>query len=317
MSIASFLKLVEIQTKVASLIPFLFGSFYVYYRFETFSIVNALILFISMIIFDMTTTTINNYMDYKKAIKKEGYGYETHNAIVKDALQPGHVVILIIIMLVLSSLLGIVLVMRTNLIILLLGMICFAIGISYSFGPLPISRTPFGEVFSGLTMGFILTFISMYVHIFNQDVVNLNLIASHLEMFINVSLILSLIIITLPLVTGIANIMLANNICDMDDDIVNRRYTLPICIGKENSLVLYFALYVFGYCSIVLGVVLNVLPFVSLLTLLTIKPVVKHVKQFNQIQTKKDTFILSVKNFIIINLVYIVTIILAILLKFV
>ncbi len=270
-----------------------------------------------MIIFDMTTTTINNYMDYKKAIKKEGYGYETHNAIVKDALQPGHVVILIIIMLVLSSLLGIVLVMRTNLIILLLGMICFAIGISYSFGPLPISRTPFGEVFSGLTMGFILTFISMYVHIFNQDVVNLNLIASHLEMFINVSLILSLIIITLPLVTGIANIMLANNICDMDDDIVNRRYTLPICIGKENSLVLYFALYVFGYCSIVLGVVLNVLPFVSLLTLLTIKPVVKHVKQFNQIQTKKDTFILSVKNFIIINLVYIVTIILAILLKFV
>lgn len=317
MSIASFLKLVEIQTKVASLIPFLFGSFYVYYRFETFSIVNALILFISMIIFDMTTTTINNYMDYKKAIKKEGYGYETHNAIVKDALQPGHVVILIIIMLVLSSLLGIVLVMRTNLIILLLGMICFAIGISYSFGPLPISRTPFGEVFSGLTMGFILTFISMYVHIFNQDVVNLNLIASHLEMFINVSLILSLIIITLPLVTGIANIMLANNICDMDDDIVNRRYTLPICIGKENSLVLYFALYVFGYCSIVLGVVLNVLPFVSLLTLLTIKPVVKHVKQFNQIQTKKDTFILNVKNFIIINLVYIVTIILAILLKFV
>ena len=59
MSISSFLKLVEIQTKVASIIPFLFGSFYVYYRFDTFSMVNALILFISMIIFDMTTTTIN------------------------------------------------------------------------------------------------------------------------------------------------------------------------------------------------------------------------------------------------------------------
>ena len=55
----------------------------------------------------------------------------------------------------------------------------------------------------------------MYVHIFDQDVVNLSFIASHLEMFINVSLILSLFMITLPLVTGIANIMLANNICDI------------------------------------------------------------------------------------------------------
>lgn len=315
MSISSFLKLVEIQTKVASIIPFLFGSFYVYYRFDTFSIVNALILFISMIIFDMTTTTINNYMDYKKAVKKDGYGYEIHNAIVQDGLEPRHVVILIAIMLLLSSLLGILLVTKTNFIILILGIICFAIGICYSFGPLPISRTPFGEAFSGLTMGFILTFISMYVHIFDQDVVNLSYIASHLEIFINVSLILSLFMITLPLVTGIANIMLANNICDMDEDIINRRYTLPICIGKENALVLYFALYVFGYCSIILGVVLNVLPFISLLTLLTIKPVLKHVKQFNQIQTKKDTFVLSVKNFILINMAYILTIIFAILLK--
>lgn len=315
MSISSFLKLVEIQTKVASIIPFLFGSFYVYYRFDTFSMVNALILFISMIIFDMTTTTINNYMDYKKAVKKDGYGYETHNTIVRDGLEPRHVVILIAIMLLLSSLLGILLVTKTNFIILMLGIICFAIGICYSFGPLPISGTPFGEVFSGLTMGFILTFISMYVHIFDQDVVNLSFIASHLEMFINVSLILSLFMITLPLVTGIANIMLANNICDMDEDIINRRYTLPIFIGKENALVLYFALYVFGYCSIILGVVLKVLPFISLLTLLTIKPVLKHVKQFNQIQTKKDTFVLSVKNFILINMTYILTIFFAILLK--
>ena len=74
-------------------------------------------------------------MDYKKAVKKDGYGYETHNTIVRDGLEPRHVVILIAIMLLLSSLLGILLVTKTNFIILMLGIICFAIGICYSFGP--------------------------------------------------------------------------------------------------------------------------------------------------------------------------------------
>ena len=96
MNFSSFLKLIEIQTKVASIIPFLFGSLYVYYRYHVFSIKNAVIMFISMIIFDMTTTMINNYMDYKQAIKKEGYGYEIHNPIVGDQLAPKQIKRLII-----------------------------------------------------------------------------------------------------------------------------------------------------------------------------------------------------------------------------
>ena len=88
MNIISFLKLVEIQTKVASVIPYLLGTFYALYRYDNFNIKNAIIMFLSMIIFDMTTTAINNYIDYSKAIKKEGYGYETHNAIVSYGLNP-------------------------------------------------------------------------------------------------------------------------------------------------------------------------------------------------------------------------------------
>ena len=76
MNIQSFLKLVEIQTKVASVIPFMIGTSYAIFKFDNFNIKNALLMFLSMIFFDMTTTAINNYMDYKKAIKKDGYGYE-------------------------------------------------------------------------------------------------------------------------------------------------------------------------------------------------------------------------------------------------
>lgn len=312
MNFSSFLKLVEIQTKVASIIPFLFGSLYVYYRYHVFSFKNAFIMFASMIIFDMTTTTINNYMDYKRAIKKEGYGYEVHNPIVSDNLSPKHVKVLILLMLCVSASLGLFLVNQTNGLVLLLGIVCFIIGISYSYGPLPISRTPFGEFFSGITMGLILTFISMYIHIYDKEFITLHLESHHVELFMNVSELLVIVIVSIPLTMGISNIMLANNICDLDDDIVNHRYTLPIYIGKDRSMLLFFALYIFGYFSIILGVIIGVLPFISLVTLITLKPVLHHIKQFIDAPSKQRTFILSVKNFILINFVYLLTILIGI-----
>ena len=175
MDIKSFLKLVEIQTKVASVIPYLLGTFYVLYRYENFNLKNAIIMFLSMIIFDMITTVINNYIDYAKAIKKEGYGYETHNAIVSHNLNPKVVRTLICTMLVVAVTLGLILVKNTNIIVLLIGAISFVIGITYSFGPIPISRTPFGEIFSGLAMGFIITFLSIYIHIFDAGILSVNI----------------------------------------------------------------------------------------------------------------------------------------------
>ena len=71
MSLRTFLNFVELQTKVASLFPFLVGLLFVIYRFESFNLLNTVIFFISMLIFDLTTTGINNYMDYKKAHSDE------------------------------------------------------------------------------------------------------------------------------------------------------------------------------------------------------------------------------------------------------
>lgn len=71
MSIRSFLKLVEIQTKIASIFPFFIGILFVLYRYEALHWKNTLIFFASMLIFDLTTTAINNYMDYRKANSDE------------------------------------------------------------------------------------------------------------------------------------------------------------------------------------------------------------------------------------------------------
>ena len=95
--------------------------------------------------------------------------------------------------------------------------------------------------------------------------------------------------------------MLANNICDIEDDIANRRYTLPVNVGRDNALQLFKFIYYIGYFAVVLAVLAGALPLISLVVLVTLVVVNKNIKTFFKLQTKKDTFILSVQNFVVSN----------------
>lgn len=301
MTLNSFLKLVEIQTKIASVFPFLIGTLFTLYRYDSFRPVNFIIMLISLISVDMTTTAINNYMDYKKAKKKYGFNYESHNAIVSYNLKESTVISVIIILLVIAILFGILLYFNTNIIVLLLGAISFIAGILYSFGPVSISRTPLGELFSGTFMGFLIVLISIYIHIFDENILLIAFSDGLLNISLNIKEILFILLVSIPSVLTIANIMLANNTCDIEDDIENRRYTLPIYIGKENALKLFKALYYLVYFDVVLLLILRVENVSSIIILLTLIPISKNITRFYEKQTKKDTFIIAIQNFLLIN----------------
>ena len=301
MNLASFMNLVELRTKLASILPFIFGSLYALYTFDTFDLSVAMIMFCSMLLFDMTTTALNNYMDHKKALLREGYGYEVHNAITRYKLNIKLVKYIILFMLFAASLLGLYLVYLTNTIVLILGMICFAIGISYSYGPLPISRTPFGELFSGIAMGFLLPFISIYIHIFNSDVLNIQIQANQSFIRFNLDALSGIFMVCVPFILTIAHIMLANNLCDMEEDLPNQRYTLPIYIGKENALKLWELGYYIVYFFIIVAVITQYLPWICLLTLITFVPVKHNIDYFKLKQVKSETFSYAIRNFLIIG----------------
>ncbi|QSQ07759.1 1,4-dihydroxy-2-naphthoate octaprenyltransferase [Koleobacter methoxysyntrophicus] len=304
LSIKSFLKLVEIQTKLASMIPFALGALYAYYHFNRFNFSNFIIMLISLLAIDMATTAINNYFDYKNARKTYGYNYESHNAIVRDNLKESTVIIVIITLLCIAVMFGILLFLNTNFIVLILGILSFSVGILYSFGPVPISRTPFGELFSGLFMGLIIVFLSVYIHVHDGNVLSLVYNNNILNISFNLTEILYVFLISIPTMNGIANIMLANNICDIQDDIENKRYTLPIYIGKKRALKLFVTLYYVIYADFVILYLLGILPVTLLLTIFTFIPVKKNIQVFLNEQSKKDTFIVSIKNFVLINMAY-------------
>jgi 1,4-dihydroxy-2-naphthoate octaprenyltransferase len=313
MKIKAFLKLVEIQTKVASVIPFITAVLYVFYSTKQLNAGNLVIMFFSMLIFDMTVTALNNFFDHKRAVKKHGYNYEVHNSIVQYNLKQSTVLTVIIVMCAISAGLGLLLTLRTNILTLMLGGACFIIGFAYSFGPLPISRTPFGEIFSGLTMGLGIPFITYYVNMFDKGVLQISLQQAKLMISFDAMQIAGILLVSLPCVFGIANIMLANNICDVEDDLQNKRYTLPIIVGQKSAITLLKILFGLGYAAIWAAVALKALPLYALLVFITIIPLAKNVKRFEANPTKKDTFGLIVGSFVMISVAQIAAIALGIL----
>lgn len=307
MTLNAYLSLVEIKTKVASILPFALGIALAWHRYDTFRPLTLGLFFISLITLDMATTAINNYMDYKRAIKQEGYNYEIHNAMVHHSLKESHVLTVIALLLLTCVATGILLALRTDVIILLVGMLGFGVGTLYSFGPLPISRTPLGELASGVMMGGFIVFVTVYSQIYDLGFVVLSLKDWVVSLHVNLYELMAIALTCLPMIMLISNIMLANNLCDIEDDMENRRYTLPVLIGRRQGLLLYKAMILVAYLAMIAGVALGFLPITCLVTLITALPVYRHVKRFDAEQKKATTFVTAVQNFVLFSLVYTLT----------
>lgn len=305
MNLKAYISYVELPTKIASIIPFIMGVVYSLYKYGSVNITNLIIMFISMITFDMATTAINNYCDYKNELKHFKEDYKGRNPMFVHGISQKIGLYTIGILLFIAIVLGIILTIRTNLLVLLIGAVCFFVGIFYTFGPIPISRMPLGEVFSGGFMGLLIPFLTIYMNIYNSNYFGIYINKTILTASFDLLEAFSISIITIPLVGGIANIMLANNICDLDDDIKVGRFTLPYYIGKTASIKLFKYIYYIGYITTVLSVIIGILPKTSLLSILSLFIVQKNIKVFEGKQVKSETFIISVKNFTILGIIYI------------
>ena len=94
-----------------------------------------------------------------------------------------------------------------------------AIGYLYTGGPIPISWTPFGELFSGLFMGMIIILLAFFIQ------------TGNVNGFV--------VWISLPIVITIGLINMANNIRDRVKDKASGRKTLSILLGKKLLLRLW------------------------------------------------------------------------------
>ena len=295
--LSRYFQFTEIQTKITSLFPFLISILYLIYKNQPIKPLETILFFITMFLFDLETTAINNYIDTKT--NGESIPYSRKKA-----------KLIIYLMLAISILLGLTLVYFTDFIVLILGSICFAFGIFYTFGPLPISRTPLGEISSGIMYGFFIPLILLYMNFPNDYYINIGFTNTNVLISANyINLIHLIMLFIIPTLTTSA-IMLANNICDVEKDVLQKRHTLVYYIGKEKSLTLFNWLYIMCFLMIPLLIIFREAGISTIFVLLGVIPVYNNLKIFNKEQIKSKTFIVSIKNYIIINGLLVITMLL-------
>jgi len=195
---------------------------------------------------------------------------------------------------------GLTVAARTDVVVLLVGALCFAIGVLYSAGPLPIIRTPFGEAFSGFFMGVLIPFLATYVHVFGRTPAVLDLFVAGGVLSVSASLgdLLPIVLLGVAPAAAIANVMLANNICDRETDLHDERYTLPVLVGTKAALRLFAALYAIAGLAIVVEAASGWMPLWILLALVPGPWLIANVRRFFAKQDKATTFPLSIQNLV-------------------
>lgn len=304
MSLAVFLEVVEIRTKVASIFPFIMGILFSLVYFHEFHPLNTVIFFVGMILFDLTTTSINNYMDFKKA-KSKVYKYE-QNVIGREKIPETLVRSMIFGMLALTLLIGLYLTWMTGWLLLLMGLVVCFIGVFYTFGPVPLSRMPLGEVFSGMTMGLGIFAITIYLNTVTQKVfyLDIDFATGTFGLVGHLWAVCAIVLASLPLVFTIANIMLANNLRDLETDIENHRYTLVYYIGRTNGIHLFQGLMLASYGAILIGFLFGLYQWPILLVFLTLPKIRQNLKEHQASLPHPRSFGYSIKNMILFNSSY-------------
>lgn len=304
MSLAVFLEVVEIRTKVASIFPFIMGILFSLVYFHEFHPLNTIIFFVGMILFDLTTTSINNYMDFKKA-KSKVYKYE-QNVIGREKIPETLVRNMIFGMLALTLLIGLYLTWMTGWLLLLMGLVVCFIGVFYTFGPVPLSRMPLGEVFSGMTMGLGIFAITIYLNTVTQKVfyLDIDFATGTFGLVGHLWAVCAIVLASLPLVFTIANIMLANNLRDLETDIENHRYTLVYYIGRTNGIHLFQGLMLASYGAILIGFLSGLYQWPILLVFLTLPKIRQNLKEHQASLPHPRSFGYSIKNMILFNSSY-------------
>jgi len=213
MTLKQFNRIVEIRTKIISLATFLTGSLYAAITTGTWSWLRFFLMGVAVLCVDMGTTGFNSYFDYRNGTDTKKYNFEKDKVLVHEGVDPNSALYISVGLFGVAGLLGLVLAWLTSWWLLVVGGLCLLVGYAYTGGPLPISRTPFGELFAGGFLGTILFVLSYYMQAltFSQDTV----------------------LASLPFFFLIAMILSVNNTCDLYADFRAGRMTLSILLRER------------------------------------------------------------------------------------
>lgn len=209
----SILKLMDIKTLVAGVIPVVLGSVFSLYKYDSFSIVDMIILMVGIILIQSCANMVNDLFDFSRGA--DGDAKSDEKALAAGEISKSKVKGIIISFIFIDLGIALYYSITMTYYILFVAVIGGLIMYLYSAGKHPISYTPFGELVAGATMGFGIMTTVIYIQ---SGVFSIATIA-----------------VAIPTSIYIGTILLTNNISDHIEDKVNGRKTLPIVLGIEKA----------------------------------------------------------------------------------
>ena len=211
------------HTWVASAIPALFGILYSILRGWILVPWKFAALFATCVLMQSAVNVLNDYMDFVKGTdSKSDHVEESDAVLVYHKLNPKHVLALGIVYLAAGALLGLLACRGSGPLPVGIGILGGLVVTAYSAGPLPIAYLPFGELVSGSVMG--------------------GLIPLGITAAASGTLYPEVLIYSLPLILGIALIMMTNNGCDIEKDERAGRQTLAVRLRRPRTVRIYHIL---------------------------------------------------------------------------
>ncbi|EOL47681.1 prenyltransferase [Enterococcus caccae] len=279
----------EIYTTPLDWFLVLLGMAYSGYAQGNFFNWRILIFLIVLFLYHITMNVFNNYMDYQNA-KDDHYKKQT-STVSKWNLSLKTVKRTFLFFLFISLFFGAILVFSTDGLVLILGLVGYYVGFGYSYGRRPINSLPIAETIPAVLSGFMIPIISAYLANYGESSLTLHSLWGMLMAF-------------MPMFFCMFNNLLANNTCDLEEDIKNGRKTLVYSIGKKNSVLLLILLTCLSYVSILVAVYLKQAPVLTLGMILLFPVTLKVLRPYFKQQIKKQTFPLVLKGMSLIMLGY-------------
>lgn len=239
----------------ATIVPIVLGTLVAYHQIGFIHWVYFILTLIGGLFLHAGANVINDYFDHishDDEINEEYVRPFTGGSriIQKGLLSPKEVLVGALIFFLFGGLIGLFLTYKVGLVILFIGIAGVISGYFYTAPPLYFVSRGIGEFLIGLNFGVLMTFGAFYVQtgFFNWQP----------------------IIASLPVAFLITAILYINEFQDYNADKTVGKNHLVVRLGKENAAFGYLVIMLLTYISLVIGVVTDSLPPMSLIGLLTL-----------------------------------------------
>jgi 1,4-dihydroxy-2-naphthoate octaprenyltransferase len=231
MTLRQFLAIVEIRTKLISVSTFILATLYAVATGHGIDPLVTFLLLIAVLAVDMGTTAFNSFFDFMRGVDDSRFSREPDKVLLHETVAPGTALLVSLALYAIAAASGCAVAFMTSWWIVPAGVAGMLVGFLYNGGPLPISRTPLGELFAG---GFLGTVLFLVIYRTHADELSAHVLVA-----------------SLPSTLVIASVLSVNNACDAEGDRAAGRNTLAILLGQAGSEILVYAEGLLAYATLV------------------------------------------------------------------